>query len=97
MLDSSVIGKHNVTARPVAKQSNDGRVRSIENPHDPAFRSLACRAGRNTAKIDQYVIAMHGVAYSIARNKNIAIELRHGLIWHYKAITVLMENQSAGK
>jgi hypothetical protein len=69
----------------------------IENPCDPAFRSLTCRAGRDTAKIDQYVIAMHGVTDAIARNEDVAIELRHGLIWNHKTITVLMKNQAAGK
>ena len=97
MLNPSVVGKHNVAARPVAKQSNHGRMRPIENPHDPAFRSLTCRAGRDTAKIDQYVIAMHGVAHGIARNEHVAIELRHRLIWNHKTITVLMKNQAAGK
>src|SRR6267154_5162696 len=97
MLNPSVVGKHEVTARPVAKQSNNRRMRPVEDPHDLAFRSLACRAGRDAAKIDEYVIAMHGVAHCIAGNKNVAIELRHRLIWHHKAITVLMENQATGK
>src|SRR5260370_30484450 len=97
MLNPSVVGKHEVTARRVAKQSNDRRMRAIEDPHDAAFRSLACRAGRDAAKIDEYVVAMHGVAHCIAGNKNVAIELRHRLIWNHKAITVLMENQAAGK
>src|SRR5260370_20508383 len=97
MLNAGVVGKDNVSTRPVAKQANHGRMRAIENAHDPAFRSLASRTGRNTAETDQDMVAVHGIAHGVARNKNVAVQLGHPLLRNHNAVTVLMQNQPTGK
>src|SRR6516162_2624164 len=97
MLNPRVVGKHNISARSIAEQSDHRRVGAVQNSYDAAFGALPGRAGCHAAQLYFDVVAVHGVADGFARNKNIAIQLRHGTVWNHKAVAVLMQDQAAGE
>src|SRR6266850_5309294 len=68
---------------------------AIQHAHNSAFGALAVSAGSYPAKLDLHVVAVHSVAYGVPGNKNVPVELRHGLIGNHKSIAVLVEDQTA--
>src|SRR5438477_6706705 len=92
MLNAIVIRKDNISARPVAEQSDDAWMSSIENPDDTAFGAFPVRPRRHSAEFDLDMISVHCIADGFPRNKYITIELRHRRIRHHEAITVLVQD-----
>ena len=96
MLNPVVVRQDHAAARAIAEQPDDSRVGAVQNTHDPALSAFAVRTGSYAAKFNLHVVAVHRVANRVARNKYVAVQLRHRRVWHHKAIAVLMENQPPG-
>src|SRR5439155_13973042 len=97
VLNAIVIRQDDVAARCVAKQSDDCRMRAIQNANDSPLGALALGTGSDAAQFDLHMVAVHGVADRVARNKNVAIEIWHRLVGYHEAVAVLVQDQPARK
>src|SRR5215470_8177856 len=95
MMDPRVIRKHDVAMRTVAKQSDDARVRAVEHAHDTPLDSLPLGGKPTPANLHQHVISVHRVFRRVARNENIAFNIRDRFIRNHESVSVLMENKAA--
>ena len=95
MLDARVIGKDGVPARPITKKTNDRRVRPVENARDAPFGALTRRSWTNPSEFNLDVIAVHGVAYCVAWDKDIPVKLRQWVVRNHETVAVLMEDEAA--
>jgi hypothetical protein len=71
-------------------------MRAVEDSNDAAFGAL--RSGAATrAALDfcKDVVTVHGIFDGVARNEDVAIELRHRNIRDDKAVAVVVEDQAA--
>src|SRR5579864_1883905 len=95
VLNARVVGQHYVVARTIAKEADNGRMRPVENAYDAPFGAL--RSGKSAYALDahEHMIAVHRIFNRIARNKNVAINLRQRRIGHNKAIAIVMQHEPA--
>src|SRR6266581_491813 len=70
-------------------------MRAVQDSNDAAFRALRAGDAAQTLDSCQNMIAVHGVLNGVARDENIAVELRHGGIRHNEAVAVVVKNQAA--
>ena len=71
-------------------------MRAVEDSNDAAFGALRTESAAGPAlNFCQDMVAVHGVFDGVARNEDVAIELRHRSIGDDKAIAVVMEDQAA--
>src|SRR5229473_1838752 len=92
VLNSNVVRQDHIVLRAVAKQSHHRGVRAVEDSNDTAFRSLRSGDPAQPLNLRQNMIAVHGVLDGVARDENIAVELRHRRIRDHEAIAVVVEN-----
>src|SRR2546428_13941599 len=69
-------------------------MRAAEDSNDAALGAL--RSGDAARALDscQDMVAVHGVFDGVARNENVAIEMRHRDVGNDETITVLVENEA---
>src|SRR6266446_6272789 len=69
-------------------------MRAAEDSNDAALGAL--RSGDAARALDscQYMVAVHGVFDGVARNENVAIEMRHGDLRNNKPVAILVENEA---
>src|SRR5215475_7012876 len=94
MVDTGVIGQHDVAMRPVTEKTNDTRMSAIEHTYDSPFHALPLRAESFSYNFHGHVIAMHRIFRCVTRNKNVAIDVCNRLIGNHKSVSVLMQHQS---
>src|SRR5262245_25286210 len=97
MLNAVVIGQNKITVVRVAKETHYGRVRTIQDPYDAALGALPIRTRTDPDELDLDVIAVHGIADRVGRNKNVAVEVGHRSIGYEKPVSVLMQDESPCK
>src|SRR5260370_33653954 len=79
----------------VAEKTDDCGMRAVEDSNDAAFGTLGAGDAAQTLDFCENVIAVHGVVDGIARDEDVAVELRHGRIGGNEAVAVVMENEAA--
>jgi hypothetical protein len=93
VLDPDVVWLDYILLGAVAKQTDDRRMGAAQDSNDAAFRTLRTANTAQTYDLGQNVIAVHGVSNSVARDENIAVELRHRRIRHDEPVAVVVLNQ----
>ncbi len=94
VLDANVVRKDDVCAGTIAKQTDDGRVSTVEDPQNAAFRALSAGDAAQTLNLCENVVAVHGVLDGVGRNEDVAVELGYGRIGHDEAVTVVVKDQA---
>src|ERR1700687_3011301 len=77
VLDSNIVRQDHILLSAVAKKTDDSRMRAAQDSNDAAFGTLRAGNAAQTLNLCQNVVAVHGVLNAVARNENIAVELRH--------------------
>ena len=95
VLHTSVVRQHDVSARAIAKQTNEGGMRAVQDSQDAALGALRARYTAAPLNLHQDVVSVHGVLDGVSSDIHIAIELGYRDVRHYKAIAVGMEDQPA--
>jgi len=70
-------------------------MRAAQDLNDAAFSALRAGNATQTLNFCQNVVAVHGVLDGVARNENIAVELRHRRIRDDEAIAVVVKNEAS--
>jgi len=95
-LHARVVGNDDWAAGDVAKLSDDGGMRAVEDAHDAAFGAARTGLAAQARDASDDVIAVHGVVNVIARDEEIAVEIRNGDIGNNEAVTIVVKHQAAG-
>ncbi len=95
VLDANVVRQDDIPSRAIAKQTHHGGMRAAENSDDAAFGSLRSREASDAAELHKDLVTVHGVSDGIARNKNVAVKLRHRLFRHDEAVAIMVEDEAA--
>jgi len=95
VLDSNIVRQNHIVLGSVAKQTDHGRMRAAQDSNDAAFSALRAGNATQTLNLCQNVVAVHGVLDGVARNENIAVELRHRRIRDDEAIAVVVKNEAS--
>src|SRR6202158_2853063 len=77
VLDSNIVRQDDILLGAVAKQTDHRWMRAAQDSNDAAFGTLRAGNAAQTLNLCQNVVAVHGVLNAVARNENIAVELRH--------------------
>ena len=93
VLDSNIVRQDHIVLGAVAKQTDDRWMRAAQDSNDAALSTLRAGDAAQTLNLCQNVVAVHRVLDAVARNEDIAVELRHRRIRDDEAITVVVENQ----
>src|SRR5216684_2529213 len=93
VLDPNVVRQDHIVLGAVAKQADHRRMCAAQDSNDAAFRALRSGDAAQTLDLRQNMIAMHRVLDGVARDENIAVELRHRRLRHNEAIAVVVKNQ----
>ena len=69
-------------------------MRAAEDLNDAALGAL--RSGDAAPALDscQDVVAVHGIFDGVARNEDVAVEMRHGDLRNNKPVAILVENEA---
>jgi hypothetical protein len=70
-------------------------MRAAQDANDAAFRTLRSGDSAQPLNFHENMIAVHGILDGVARDENVAVELRHRRIRDNKAIAVVMKNQAS--
>jgi len=95
VLDANVVRKDDIPLGAVAKETDDGGVRAVEDSNDATLGALGARDAAQALDLCENVIAVHGVLNGVAGDEHIAVELRHGGIGDDEAVTVVVKNEAA--
>src|ERR1700674_1219916 len=95
VLDADVVRQDDVSSRAIVEQADHGKRRAAENSNDAAFGPLRPGKTGHASELHKDMVAVHGVFDGIARNEDVAIQLRHGLIRNNEAVAVMVEDEAA--
>jgi hypothetical protein len=95
VLHANVVGENDVDARAIAEKTDDARMGAVENANDAAFGALSSGKAADTLEFRKDVIAVHGVFDSIARNKNVAVEVSNRSVRDDEAVAIVVKDQPA--
>jgi hypothetical protein len=95
VLDANVVWQDNIVLSAVAKKTDDRGMRAVEDSNDAAFGALRASDAAQTLNFCENVIAVHGVLDGVARDEDVAVELRHGRIGDDEAVAVVVKNEAA--
>ncbi len=89
------VRRNRIATRAVPEQAHDRGVRAVKHSKDASF-GTARAVGETAAALDarQDLIAVHGVAQSVAPDEQIAVQVFARRIRHDEAVTVSMRYQT---
>src|SRR5258708_39641356 len=70
-------------------------MRAAENSHDASLGPLRSGKTSHAAELHKDLVTVHGVSDGIARNKNVAVKLRHRLFRHDEAVAIMVEDKTS--
>ena len=88
-----VVRQHNISAWAIAKQTDDGGMRTVQDAKDTTLGALRARDAPAPLNLHQDVVAVHGVLDGVARDVHVAVKLRDGSIGHDEAIAIGVQDQ----
>ncbi len=91
MVNPSVVRQDVIPVRSVAEQANDGRVLSLEDLHDAAFRAAIRTAAPDPRK---HPVAVHRIVDAVVRDEKIAVDPGNRRVRHYKPVAIPMSDDS---
>jgi len=95
VLDANVVRKDDIPLGAVAKETDDGGVRAVEDSNDATLGALRAGDASQALNLCEDVIAVHGVLNGVAGDEDIAVKLGHGGVRHDEAVTVVVKDQAA--
>jgi hypothetical protein len=95
VLNARVIGGDNASAGRVAEKTDDGRMSTPDDADDPAFGAARARETAKASDFGDHRVAMHCVFNEVARNEEVAIDVRKGDVGNNEAVAVVMQDEAA--
>ena len=95
VLDSNIVRQDHILLGAVAKQTDHRRMGPAQDSCNAAFGTLRAGDAAQTLNLGQHVVPVHGVFDGLARNEDIAVEVRHGRIRNDKPVAVVVLNQAS--
>jgi hypothetical protein len=95
VLDAGIVGNDDAATRGVAEEADDGGMRARDDAEDAAFGAAGSGDAAKAGNFGDDVVAVHGVFDEIARDEEVAIEIRDGDVRNDEAVAILMENEAA--
>ena len=95
MLDAGIVRHDDAAARGVTEEADDGGMRAGDDAEDAAFGAAGSGRSAEPGNFGDDVIAVHGVLDEVARDEEIAVEIRNSDIGDDETVTVLMEDEAA--
>jgi hypothetical protein len=95
VLNARVVWCYNAAAGRIAEKTHDGGMRAADDADDASFG--ASRTGKAAEASDpgNHGVSVHRVFDVIARNEEIAIDVRKGNVRDHEAIAVVMQDEAA--
>jgi hypothetical protein len=95
VLDAGIVGDDDAAARGVTEETDDGGMRAGDDAEDAAFGAAGSGGAAQAGNFGDDVVTVHGVFDEVARDEEIAVEIRNGDIGDDEAVAVLVENEAA--
>src|SRR6266581_2668753 len=70
-------------------------MRAAEDSNDAALGALRSGDAAPALNSCQDVVAVHGIFDGVARNEDVAVEMRHGDVGNDETIAILVKNQAS--
>src|SRR5580693_3278181 len=71
-------------------------MRAVEDSNDASFGALRTRnAARASLDFGENMVTVHGVFDGVARDEDVAVQLRHRSIGNDKSVAVVMKDQAS--
>ena len=95
VLNARVVRDDDRAAGSIAEKTNDGGMRAADDAHDAAFGAARARETAEAGDFGDDGVAVHGVFDVVARDEEIAVDVRKRNVRNNEAVAVVMEDETA--